>query len=66
MLSRTPACADLVAYLTPTTVVAGPNGLIGTVRGTIPPGTPAGMYWICFRHTAGATATGVVSFTVTG
>ena len=38
---------------------------IGTVRGTIPPGTPAGTYWICFQHTAGATATGVVSFTVT-
>ncbi|MCA1683553.1 MAG: PQQ-binding-like beta-propeller repeat protein, partial [Actinobacteria bacterium] len=30
VLSRTPACADLVAYLNPTTVVAGPNGLIGT------------------------------------
>jgi YVTN family beta-propeller protein len=64
VLSRTPACADLVAYLNPTTVVAGPNGLIGTVRGTIPAGTPAGTYWVCFRHTAGATATGVVSFTV--
>jgi len=64
VLSRTPACADLVAYLNPTTVSAGGNGLIGTVRGTIPAGTPAGTYWICFRHTAGATATGVVSFTV--
>ena len=65
VMSRTPACADLVAYLNPTTVVAGPNGIIGVVRGTIPPGTPAGTYWVCFRHTAGATATGVVSFTVT-
>ena len=64
VLSRTPACADLVAHLNPTAVVAGASGLIGTVRGTIPAGTPAGTYWICFRHTAGATATGVVSFTV--
>ena len=64
VLSRTPACADLVAYVNPTTVVAGPNGIIGTVRGTIPAGTPAGTYWVCFRHSAGATATGVVSFTV--
>ena len=65
VLSRTSACADLVAFVNPTTVSAGPNGLIGTVRGTIPAGTPAGTYWLCFRHTAGATATGVVTFTVT-
>ena len=65
VLSRTSACADLVAFPNPTTVSAGPNGLIGTVRGTIPAGTPAGKYTICFRHTAGATATGVVTFTVT-
>ena len=64
VLSRTSACADLVAFVNPTTVSAGPNGLIGTVRGTIPAGTPAGTYWLCFRHTAGATATGVVTFTV--
>jgi YVTN family beta-propeller protein len=64
VLSRTQACADLVAFVNPTTVVPGASGLIGTVRGTIPAGTPAGTYWLCFRHTAGATATGVVSFTV--
>ena len=64
VLSRTSACADLVSVLNPTTVTAGPTGLLGTVRGTIPAGTPAGTYWICFRHTAGATATGVVTFTV--
>jgi YVTN family beta-propeller protein len=57
-------CLHRVAILNPTAVMAGPNGLIGRVRGTIPPGTPAGTYTICFRHTAGATATGVVSFTV--
>ncbi|MCA1683554.1 MAG: hypothetical protein LC708_00240, partial [Actinobacteria bacterium] len=64
VLSRTSACADLVAFVNPTTVYAGPNGLIGTVRGTVPAGTPPGTYWLCFRHTAGATATGVVTFTV--
>ena len=64
VLSRTSACADLVGFLNPTTVFAGPNGLIGTVRGTVPAGTPAGTYWVCFRHSAGATATGVVSLTV--
>ena len=58
-------CLHRVAILNPATVVAGPNGLIGRVRGTIPPGTPAGNYTICFRHPGGLTATGPVTFTVT-
>lgn len=58
-------CLHRVAILNPTVVGSGSNGLIGRVRGTIPPGTPAGNYTICFRHTGGTTATGVVSFTVT-
>ena len=57
-------CLHRVAILNPTTVVAGPTGLIGRVRGTIPPGTPAGSYTICFRHTGGLTATGLVTLTV--
>lgn len=57
-------CLHRVAILNPTTVAPGSNGLIGRVRGTIPPGTPAGTYTICFRHTGGVTATGVVTFTV--
>ena len=58
-------CLHRVAVLNPTTVASGANGVIGRVRGTIPPGTPAGDYTICFRHTGGTTATGVVTFTVT-
>lgn len=65
VLSRTSACADTVAVVNPVVVVPGSNHLIGAVRGTIPAGTPAGTYWLCFRQTAGGTATGVVSFTVT-
>jgi YVTN family beta-propeller protein len=58
-------CLFRAAVLNPTVVEAGPNGVIGRVRGTIPPGTPAGTYTVCFRHTAGSTATGVVNLTVT-
>jgi YVTN family beta-propeller protein len=58
-------CFYRVAILNPTTVIAGPNGLIGRVRGTIPPDTPPGNYTICFRHAGGTTATGVVNVTVT-
>ena len=58
-------CLHRAAILNPTVVAAGPNGLIGRVRGTIPPDTPAGNYTICFRHTGGTTATGVVNLTVT-
>lgn len=58
-------CLHRVALLNPTTVMAGPSGLIGRVRGTIPPGTPAGNYTVCFRHTGGVTATGLVTLTVT-
>jgi YVTN family beta-propeller protein len=58
-------CLNRVAVLNPTVVAAGSNGVIGRARGTIPPGTPAGDYRICFRHTGGITATGVVNLTVT-
>ena len=57
-------CFFRAAILNPTPVVSGPNGVIGRVRGTIPLGTPAGNYTICFRHTGGVTATGVATFTV--
>lgn len=65
VLSSTSTCANPIAALNAVTVIPGPSGLIGTVRATIPPATPRGTYWLCFRHNAGATATGVVSFTVT-
>jgi hypothetical protein len=58
-------CSTQVAVLNAATVIPGPTGLVGTVRATILPATPAGTYWLCFRHSAGATATGVVTFTVT-
>ncbi|HVL06807.1 MAG TPA: hypothetical protein VM388_12525 [Acidimicrobiales bacterium] len=58
-------CLHRVALLNETTVFSGPNGLIGRVRGTIPAGTPSGNYTICFRHTGGVTATGLVALTVT-
>ena len=57
-------CATTVAVLNAATVQAGPSGLIGRVRGTIPVGTPPGTYDICFRHAGGTTATGVVGFVV--
>jgi hypothetical protein len=57
-------CANTVAVLNATTVQAGPSGVIGRVRGTVPAGTPPGTYDICFRHGGGATATGAVGFIV--
>jgi hypothetical protein len=51
-------CADTVAVLNAATVQAGPSGVIGRVRGTVPAGTPPGTYSICFRHVGGTTATG--------
>jgi YVTN family beta-propeller protein len=58
-------CLFRAAILNPTVVATGSNGVIARVRGTIPPDTPAGNYTICFRHTGGTTATGVVTLTVT-
>lgn len=57
-------CATTVAVLNTNLVRAGPSGLIGTVRGLIPLGTPPGTYSVCFRHDGGTTATGVVTFVV--
>jgi hypothetical protein len=57
-------CANTVAVLNAAAVQAGPSGVIGRVRGTIPAGTPPGTYDVCFRHAGGTTATGVVTFVV--
>jgi YVTN family beta-propeller protein len=64
VLSRNSQCSGVVEVLNPATVVPGPSGLIGTVR-TWLPATPPGTYWLCFRHTAGATTTRAVTFIVT-
>jgi hypothetical protein len=66
LVLATAGCRDVVAVLNESTVYAGVSGLIGKVRGTIPPGTPAGSYTVCFRNLTGPpTATGALPFTVT-
>lgn len=60
------ACMVAVDVLNPTIVYAGPNGLIGTVRGTVHSGTPAGPYQLCFKDSSpqNSTGTGGATFTV--
>lgn len=64
VLTRGQSCSDVVAVLNPTTRFANTSGFIPTTRATIPAGTPAGTYQICFRDTGGATATAAATFTV--
>ena len=66
LVLATAACVDVVGVLNDMTLYAGPSGLIGRVRGTIPPGTAPGSYVVCFRNLTGPpTATGGLTFTVT-
>ena len=66
LVLATAGCRTIVAVLNDTTLYAGPSGLIGKVRGTIPPGTGPGSYAVCFRNLTGPpTATGGLTFTVT-
>lgn len=60
------ACMVAVDVLNPTVVFAGPNGLIGTVRGTVHAGTPVGAYQLCFKDSSAnnSTGTGGATFTV--
>ena len=61
------ACQTIVQVLNPTTVFAGPTGLIGRVTGTVQPGIPPGLYKLCFEDssTGNLTGTGGATFTVT-
>jgi uncharacterized protein YkwD len=61
------ACVNTVQVLNPNVVVAGNNGLIGTVTGTVPAGTLAGTYKLCFEDSSSGniTGTGGATFTVT-
>ncbi|HEX7277225.1 MAG TPA: cellulase family glycosylhydrolase [Acidimicrobiales bacterium] len=66
LILGTAGCVDVVAVLNDATMYAGPSGLIGKVRGTIPLGTAPGSYAVCFRNLTGPrTATGGLTFTVT-
>lgn len=60
------ACMAAVDVLNPAVVFAGPNGLIGTVRGTVHAGTPLGTYQLCFKDSSvnNSTGTGGATFTV--
>ena len=58
-------CQTTVRELNPNVVYAGPSGVIGRVRGTVPPDTPKGTYIVCFRDSAfQSTNTGGATFTV--
>ena len=59
-------CVTTVRELNATAVFAGPSGIIGRVRGTVPPGTPAGTYILCFKDSSmhQSTNTGGATFTV--
>lgn len=62
----TAGCSGAVAVANPTTVFAGPSGLLGRVIGAVPTGLAPGTYTVCFRNLTGpATATGVVTLAVT-
>ena len=60
------ACASIVATLNQTTIFAGPTGLLGRTRGTIPAGLTPGTYKLCFEDssTGNLTGTGGATFTV--
>jgi len=60
------ACMVTFDTLNATNVFAGPTGIIGTVRGTVHPGTAAGVYQLCFKDSSinNSTGTGGASFTV--
>ena len=60
------ACEAPAQWINPTIVFAGPSGLIGRVTGTVPLGTPAGTYKLCFEDssTGNLTGTGGTTFTV--
>jgi hypothetical protein len=65
LVLATEGCSAVVAVLNEATLYAGPSGLIGTTRGTIPPLTLPGDYAVCFRNLEGPpTATGGLRFTV--
>ena len=60
------ACMVTYDVLNPTNVFAGPNGIIGTVRGTVQAGTVTGQYQLCFKDSSGnnSAGTGGAFFTV--
>ena len=60
------ACMATVDILNPAIVFAGPNQVIGTVRGTVHAGTPLGPYQLCFKDSSvnNSTGTGGATFTV--
>ena len=62
----THACMVTFDTLNPTNVFAGPNGIIGTVRGTVNATTVAGTYQLCFKDSSpnNSTGTGGATFTV--
>lgn len=62
----THACMVTFDTLNPTNVFAGPNGIIGTVRGTVHAGTAPGQYQLCFKDSSpsNSTGTGGAFFTV--
>jgi hypothetical protein len=61
----THACMETFDVLNPTHVFAGPNGLIGTVRGTVHIST-IGTYQLCFKDATpnNSTGTGGSTFAV--
>ena len=50
-------CATTVAVLDAAPRYANSSGLIGTTRGTVPAGIPAGTYLVCTKSDAGVAAT---------
>lgn len=61
------ACQTIVQVLNTNVVFAGPNGLIGTVTGTVRAGIAPGTYKLCFEDSSAgnSTGTGGTTFTVT-
>lgn len=52
------ACEAPAQWINPTVVFAGPSGLIGRVRGTVPIGTLPGIYKLCFQDSSNGNFTG--------
>jgi hypothetical protein len=59
-------CVTTVQVLNANLVFAGPSGVIGRVKGTVPPATPKGTYILCFKDSSiyQSTNTGGATFTV--
>jgi hypothetical protein len=60
------ACEAIAQWINPNLVTPGPSGLIGRVTGTVPAGTVAGIYKLCFEDssTGNLTGTGGTTFIV--